>query len=117
MDKRSIIMVRITMGNKDTDKPLSIPSLWLNKLITAMIITTKVKTTDKRGNSCNFRYSRYDRSNKPKAVIMVKNAAPKARPVSRKAKATSTGVQVPSGCKGIKMTGRKHTTHPTDNLM
>lgn len=53
-----MVMVRITIGNRAIDRPLSKPSLWLNRLITAIITTTKVSTTERRGSICSFRCSR-----------------------------------------------------------
>lgn len=58
IDRRSMVMVRITIGNRAIDRPLSKPSLWLNRLITAIITTTKVSTTERRGSICSFRCSR-----------------------------------------------------------
>ncbi|MCY1456867.1 hypothetical protein D9M71_741150 [compost metagenome] len=58
MDRRSMVMVRITIGNRATDRPRSRPSLWLSRLMTAISTTTKVSTTDSRGSICSFRCSR-----------------------------------------------------------
>ncbi|MNY83428.1 hypothetical protein D3C86_2261940 [compost metagenome] len=53
-----MLMVRITIGKRAIDRPLSKPSLWLNRLIAAISTTTKVSTTDRRGSICSLRCSR-----------------------------------------------------------
>ncbi|MOA57379.1 hypothetical protein D3C78_1815430 [compost metagenome] len=58
IDRRSMVMVRITIGNSATDSPRSRPSLWLNRLMAAISTTTKVSTTDRRGSICSLRCSR-----------------------------------------------------------
>ncbi|MNN77171.1 hypothetical protein D3C81_1936120 [compost metagenome] len=58
IDRRSMVMVRITIGNSATDRPRSSPSLWLNRLMAAINTTTKVSTTERRGSICSLRCSR-----------------------------------------------------------
>ena len=55
---RSMVMVRMTIGNSATDRPLTMPSLWLIRLSTAINMITTISTAARRGTSRSFKCSR-----------------------------------------------------------
>ena len=58
IDMRSMVMVRMTIGNSEIESPIRMLALLKTCAMTAMQITMKISTTASRGTNNNRSFSR-----------------------------------------------------------
>ena len=112
-DIRSMVIAMITMGNRATESPVSMPSLWKTMLMSSIRSTTTMSTAVSRGTSNRRRRSSRKRMESPRETSSVNRRMPPISCVSRKASAISTGMNVPKVSTPTKLRMNTITSAPT----